>query len=266
MATDELFNQIAAQTADRKKESDAAFAVLNGGKVSQEMGEDPELTAIFKRFAYGDIVRQTPKLTEKQRQLLSLAALTTRENYKMLETHVEMALNVGATPLEVRETLYQLAPYIGFGNVYEALNHANSVFTRRGIQLPLADQGTVTDETRVKKGSEIQLGIYGDFIRNNRKNSPDDQMHIQVDLAADCFGDFYTRGTLDFKMRELINIVSLAAQGGVDKELEGHIKGSLKVGNDRETVVQAFTVILPFLGYPKTLHAMEAINKVAPLK
>lgn len=47
MASDELFNRIAAQSADRVKESDAAFAALNGGKVSQEMGEDPELTAIF---------------------------------------------------------------------------------------------------------------------------------------------------------------------------------------------------------------------------
>lgn len=261
MASDELFNWIAAQSADRVKESDAAFAVLNGGKVSQEMGEDPELTAIFKRFTYGDIVRQTPKLTEVQRQLLSIAALATKENYKMLATHVDMALNVGATPLEVRETLYQLAPYIGFGNIYEALNHANSVFTKRGIELPLANQGTVTEENRVEKGSDIQLGIFGDYIRNNRKNSPDDQMHIQVDLAADCFGDFYTRGTLDYKMRELINIVSLDATGGVNEELTGHIKGSLKVGNDRETIVQAFTAVLPFVGYPKTLEAMACVNK-----
>lgn len=39
MASDELFNRIAAQSADRVKESDAAFAALNGGKVSQEMGK-----------------------------------------------------------------------------------------------------------------------------------------------------------------------------------------------------------------------------------
>lgn len=82
-------------------------------------------------------------------------------------------------------------------------------------------------------------------------------MHIQVD----CFGDFYTRGTLDYKMRELINIVSLDVTGGVNEKLTGHIKGSLKVGNDRETIVQAFTAVLPFVGYPKTLEAMACVNK-----
>ena len=39
---------------------------------------------------------------------------------------------------------------------------------------------------------------------------------------------------------------------------------NLNVGNDRQTLIGVVTVVLPFIGYPRTLNALAAINEVAP--
>ena len=51
-------------------------------------------------------------------------------------------------------------------------------------------------------------------------------MHIQDALSAMCFGDFYTRGALDVKTRELITLCVLAALGGCENQLRSHVQGS----------------------------------------
>jgi 4-carboxymuconolactone decarboxylase len=38
----------------------------------------------------------------------------------------------------------------------------------------------------------------------------------------------------------------------------------LTPGNDRQTLISVITALLPFIGYPRTLNALTAINEVAP--
>lgn len=228
---------------------------LAGGK------NDPELANTMKRFIYGDVAEQTKKLTDKQRQLITIVVLAANQNEKLLQKNVKGALTVGVTPLEIRESLYQVAPYIGFAKVFEALAATNEVFSAQGIKLPLPPQGTVTEADRFDKGLDVQIGIYGDRIKESRANASADQMHIQDDLARFCFGDTYTRGTLDIQMRELLTVAVLDALG-TEPQMKGHILGNLKVGNDRETIIAAFTTALPYVGFPRTLNAMRCVNEV----
>ena len=39
---------------------------------------------------------------------------------------------------------------------------------------------------------------------------------------------------------------------------------NLNVGNDRQLLISVLTVLVPFIGYPRTLNALAAINEVAP--
>lgn len=250
---------------DRVSVSERNYERLFGDEKLPGEQNDPELAQTMKRFVYGDVVMQN-KLTDKQRQLVTVAVLAVNQNEELLKTNVKASLNVGVTPLEIRETIYQAAPYMGFPKAFEALKAANEVFASEGIKLPLPVQGTVTEENRIAEGSNVQVGIYGQRILDARANAPADQKHIQEDLAGFCFGDTYTRGTLDLKMRELITVSVIAALGGAEPQLKGHIQGNLAVGNDRETVIGAITQIMPYIGFPRTLNAMNAINQVVPAK
>ena len=62
-----------------------------------------------------------------------------------------------------------------------------------------------------------------------RAKAPKDQLHIQDFLAANCFGDYYTRGGLDLKTRELLTFAMLIA-GRVRTSAAGHLAGNLRWG------------------------------------
>jgi 4-carboxymuconolactone decarboxylase len=93
--------------------------------------------------------------------------------------------------------------------------------------------------------------------------SPKDQLHIQRFLSANCFGDFYTRTGLDMRMRELVTLSILIAMGA-DAQVKGHVWGNLNVGNGRDVLIDVITQLLPWVGYPRTLNALNAVNEVAP--
>lgn len=74
-------------------------------------------------------------------------------------------------------------------------------------------------------------------------------------MAEFCFGDTYTRGTLDLKRHELLTVSVIAALGGSEPQLKDHIQGNLNVENDRETIIGAVTQAMPYIGFPRTLNA-----------
>jgi 4-carboxymuconolactone decarboxylase len=80
-------------------------------------------------------------------------------------------------------------------------------------------------------------------------------------LEGYCFGDFYTRDGLDDPQRELITFVFIATLGGCENQLRGHTQGNLSVGNTKEKLISAITVILPYIGFPRSLNALSIINE-----
>jgi 4-carboxymuconolactone decarboxylase len=56
----------------------------------------------------------------------------------------------------------------------------------------------------------------------------------------------------------------LAALGGADPQVRGHVAANLHVGNDRSALIAVLTALLPFIGYPRTLNALAAVNDAAP--
>jgi 4-carboxymuconolactone decarboxylase len=183
--------------------------------------------------------------------------------YKMF---VNAALNVGVTPIEIKEVLYQSAPYVGISKVIDFINVTNEIFTERNILLPLESQSTTTPETRMEKGLAKQKEIIGNRVDDMYKNSPKDLLHIQEYLSANCFGDYITRDGLDLKMREMVTLSFLIAMGGTESQIKGHITGNVNVGNDRQTLIDLMTQLLPYVGYPRTLNALNCLNEIIPVK
>lgn len=181
--------------------------------------------------------------------------------YKMM---VNAALNVGVTPVEVKEILYQSVPYVGIAKVVDFIYITNEIFIERGITLPLEGQSTTTPETRYEKGLKVQKEIFGETIDKMYEKSPKNQLHIQKYLSANCFGDYYTRKGLDIKTRELLTLSMLIGLGGTEPQIKGHIQGNVNIGNGKETLLSVMTQLLPYVGYPRTLNAIKCLNEIIP--
>jgi len=95
-------------------------------------------------------------------------------------------------------------------------------------------------------------------------SAAEDELHFQHFLSANCFGDHIARAGIDVPVRELLTFALLAALGGCDPQVRGHVAANLNVGNDRQALISVITVLLPFIGYPRTLNALAAVNEVAP--
>lgn len=223
--------------------------------------EDEDLQNIFNNFVYGEVYSHG-NLEPKLRELITLVSLTASQGNNMIAEHVEAALNVGASAIEIKEALYQCAPYVGFPRVFSALEEANKVFKSKNISLPLQSQSTVNEETRFEKGLSVQTNIFGNIILDMHKNSTENLKHIQNYLSAMCFGDFYTREGLDMKTRELLTFIMIISLGGQEAQATGHARGNLSVGNSKDTLIEAVTQCIPYIGYPRTLNAITIINGI----
>jgi 4-carboxymuconolactone decarboxylase len=197
--------------------------------------------------------------------MVLLAAIIASQALGEYKVMVAAALNIGVTPIEIKEILYQSVPYVGIAKVFDFLHATNAVLKEKGIALPLDGQSTTTPKTRYTKGLAAQKAIFGDIIERMRQKSPSDQLHIQDFLAANCFGDYYTRSGLDLKTRELLTFAMLISLGGCEPQVKGHVTGNILLGNDRARLIDVTTQLLPYIGYPRTLNALRVIDEVAPL-
>ena len=223
---------------------------------------DPELFEVFVNFAYGEVFENSDiDLTTRVKvTLASTIALSGPEAYRSM---LEAALYIGITPVEIKEILYQTVPYLGIAKVLPFINLTNDVFTNHNIALPLAAQSTTTAETRREKGLIQQKAIFGDVIDSLYEKSPKEQLHIQKFLSANCFGDYYTRKGIDLKTRELLTFVMLISLTGVEGQVKAHIQGNFNVGNDKEYLLSIITHLIPYIGYPRSLNAIRALNEVS---
>jgi len=110
----------------------------------------------------------------------------------------------------------------------------------------------------------LQKSIFGEMIDKMYEQSPKNQLHIQKFLSDNCFGDYYTRNGLDIKIRELLTYSMLISIGGTESQVKGHIQGNMNVGNNKETLLNVTTQLLPYIGYPRTLNALKCLNEVIP--
>jgi len=224
---------------------------------------DPELIEVFDNFAFDEVL-QYGNLDTRTRLMVILASMIASQALGEYKVMLGGALNVGVTPVEVKEIVYQAVPYVGIAKVHDFIHATNEILESRGIKLPVEGQSTTSPETRFEKGLALQKAIFGESIDKMYQDSPANQIHIQKYLSANCFGDYLTRTGIEIKTRELLTFSMLLSLGGCEPQLKGHIQGNLNVGNDKERLLSVVTQLLPYVGYPRTLNAMRCINEVVP--
>ena len=218
---------------------------------------DPEFAERFEYFAFNEVINEeNQQLDEKTRYMAILAALIGCGGVDAYKEMLPQALENGITPIVAKEIVYQATDYLGFGRMLPFLNITNKVFAERGVKLPLDGQATTTLDNRLEKGIEAQAEIFGEQMKEAWKAG-----HINRWLAANCFGDYYTRKGLTLAERELITFCFLMAQGGCEPQLIVHSKGNIKMGNDKTFLIKVVSQCLPYIGYPRSLNAISCVGK-----
>lgn len=236
------------------------YRTLFRGEALTGQGSDPEMMDILQKFIFGEVFT-TGDLSLKQREMITCVTLATMQTLPQLKAHAGAALNVGVTPLELREAMYLTAPFIGFPKMLNAVSTVNEVFKERGISLPLENQTTVTEDNRHEQGAAIQDKLYHGGISGVLSGIPgnldEDVSHFLTDYF---FGEIYTRGTLDIPTKELLGYCILTTLEA-ESQLQSHFHGNIKAGNSPQTVASAVIQTLPYIGFPAAIKALRIIKQ-----
>ena len=96
---------------------------------------DPNLARDLSLFITGRMYARE-KLPHPTRQLVTVAALTVLSRPEELKLHIHAALNVGCTPDQIAETIFQTFIYGGMPATNTALKTLRTVLQERGAWPP----------------------------------------------------------------------------------------------------------------------------------
>lgn len=160
---------------------------------------DTEFSERFEYFIHEVANEETLQLEEPVRYMAVLATLIGCGGLDAYQEILPAALDKGLSPVAIKEIVYQATAYLGYGRILPFLNRTNEVLMERGVKLPLPGQAETTLDNRLEKGIEAQAEIFGEHMKEAWKAG-----HMNRFLAANCFGDYYTRKGLTLAQREMI--------------------------------------------------------------
>jgi 4-carboxymuconolactone decarboxylase len=93
---------------------------------------DRDLARDLSLFITGQMYARE-KITHKTRQLVTVACLTVLSRLDELKLHIQAALNVGCTPDEIAEVIFQTLVYGGVPATNQALKTLRAVMIEKGL-------------------------------------------------------------------------------------------------------------------------------------
>ena len=149
-----------------------------------------------------------------------MTAAAVRGRERDLRRHLRAALAEGVDIHRLHETLLQVVPFAGYGRAINAFAALDSLRPQRPFR---RERGTSNGVPLCRK---IYGPSYGPLIRRMKALHPD----LAGWILRDGYGRVLSRGTLTIRERELLAVAALSALGGLEKQLESHVRGARRVG------------------------------------
>ncbi|MCM2417995.1 carboxymuconolactone decarboxylase family protein [Streptomyces sp. RKAG293] len=79
-------------------------------------------------------------------------------------------------------------------------------------------------------------------------------------IVTALFGGTYQREGLALRDRQIANLAALAALGGVEPQLDDHVRNSLRIGIEPREIVEVMVHLAPYIGVPKALAGLRVVT------
>jgi 4-carboxymuconolactone decarboxylase len=224
---------------------------LSPGAVSQVA---PALERYTQEQLYGEVWTR-PGLSQRDRSIVTVAALIARSQTEALGYHVGLALDNGVEPSEISEIITHLAYYAGWRNAVGAVGPTQAVFTQREIgadQLAPArpDSLLPLDEDAEARREAAVDASYGSVAPG------------VVQYTTDAlFRELWLRPGLAPRDRSLVTVSALIASGQPE-QVSFHLGRAMDNGLTQEEASEALTQLAFYAGWPKVFSAMPVARSV----
>ena len=174
-------------------------------------------------------------LTNRHKNLATIAALEAQGDLARLEPAIVAALDGGITINEIKEVFSQLYAYTGFPRSLNALGVLSKVVEAGNGKWAEGKpwvRPAVWDDAKESLviGTEIQTKLSGRPF--NYEFCPQNDYYLKAHL----FGDIFAGDQLSAADREIVTVAALSALKGVAPQLAAHKAGAVNMGNTQEQV------------------------------
>src|SRR5256714_6064457 len=212
----------------------------------------PALEQYRQQRVLGEVWKR-PQLSARDRSIVTLAALVSRQQTTEMPFYLNLALDNGVKPREVAEMITHLAFYAGWGNAASASALTKDVFAQRKIgadQLPqVAPQLLPLDEKAAKQRAARVGADFGNVAPGVVKYTTDV-----------LFRDLWLRPDLAPRDRSLVTVTALIANGQV-AQIPYHLNRAMDNGLTKEQAGEVLTHLAFYVGWPNVFSAPPAAKE-----
>jgi len=213
----------------------------------------PAMAAYSERFIEKDLWSR-PELSRRDRSLVTVAALISRNDTAELSHYLNVALDSGITPTEVSETITHLAFYAGWPNATSAALVARNVFTGRHIDTASLP-GEKVNSLPLDKEKENQRAT---LVESNfGKVAPGVVKYTTEAL----FLDLWLRPGLAPRDRSLVTVSALVTNGQV-AQVPYHLNRAMDNGLTQTQASEVLTQLAFVAGWPNIFSALPVFKEV----
>ena len=217
------------------------------------------LTRLLDEAAYGGVWSRAG-LSLPDRMLCTLGALSVFPRLRALRRHIGAALDLGLTPLSLREIFIQTGLYAGFSAAEETLALAEEICAARGLPLPPEPDGTVTLDELTRRGRERMESLHGERSKDGYAAPTNRVAGALYGLAIQYgYGVIWFRPGLTPRQRALLAVAAFTAMR-LPEQMRRFGHSALNVGATRPEVVEAVIQTAPFSGFPPALNGLVALG------
>lgn len=213
----------------------------------------PALAGYHDRVLFGDLWKR-PELSARDRSLVTVAALISRQQKAEMSRYFELALNNGVRPSELSEVITHLAFYSGWANATVAAAAAKELFAKRGVrpdQLPAASGELLP----LDKAAEAQRAAQ---VEEQFGTVAPGVVQYTTDVL---FRDLWLRPALAPRDRSLVTVSALIATGQV-AQVTYHLNKALDNGLTKVQASEALTHLAFYVGWPNVFSALPVAKAV----
>lgn len=210
------------------------------------------------------------KLTDRQINIITIAALTASGNIETLKNALNNGLEAGLTVNEVKEIFIHSYAYAGFPRALNGINTFITVIENRkknGIDDKVGDAPTPVpdDYNPTAYGHKVRNELVGKDISKRTTGYAAFVPTIDKFLVEHLFADIFYRDVLSVKDRELVTISMLSGMPGTEPQLTSHMKLSFRVGYSPSQLRQFTHVLKGTVSQDSAIRAQTVLTEITDI-
>jgi 4-carboxymuconolactone decarboxylase len=249
-----LYMALAASAPANKREGAAKSSIQPSTPTTKEVTMVSPALEQYTNGAVRNDLWKRPELTPRDRSIVTLAALISRNHTIELPYYLNSALDSGVKPSEISEIITHLAFYSGWGNAASAVAVTKEVFAARKIgahQLPTASPQLLPLDKAAEAERAARVGQQFGAVAPGL-------VQYTTDLL---FNDLWLRPDLAPRDRSLVTVSALIASGQV-AQMPYHLNRAMDNGLTQAQAGEVITHLAFYAGWPNAFSAVSVAKEV----